>query len=204
MPNALNPGPIPATWTRVCGIEILAGKFSAVWAAYSRATDTVTLYDEYQAPLGALPVHADAINQRSSWRSLGDEKPGSWIPALFDLDAEGKDKREGRIAMARRLADLAVNLMDVPLDDEVGLADINTRLETGRLKVWSTMFAWIKEHYSYRRDEEGKLPEGFGLMRATGLCLGPGLGIAVSENVATSDQEGYDYGDRTRNESTGY
>jgi hypothetical protein len=200
----LSPGPIPSTWTRVCGIEILAGKFSAVWAAYSRQTDVVTLYDEYQAPLSALPVHAEAINQRSSWRSLGAEKPGSWIPALFDLDAEGSQKREGRLAMASRLAALAINLADVPLDSEVALADVNARAETGRLKIWTTMAAWLQEYRTYRRDEEGKLPEGFGLMRATGLCLGPGLGVAVSENTATSDQEGYDYGDRTRNASTGY
>lgn len=187
-----DPAHIPSTWTRVCGIEITLGKFSAVWAAYSRTTDVVRLYDEYQAPFGALPVHAEAVKAR-----------GRWIPALIDPDADGSAGRVARIALAHRLAGLGVNLTDVPLDSEVGLADINDRASTGRLKVETPLQAWYSEYRQYRRDEEGKLPSGYGLMRATGLVLG-GLSVAVSENTATSDRDGYDDGDRTRNPSTGY
>ena len=175
----IQPTHIPSTWTRVCGIEILAGKFSAIWGAYCRSTDIVTLYDEYQAPLGALPIHARAIATR-----------GKWIPALFDLDVEGAQARPGRLAMAQQLAEMGIEIADVP--SEVAASNIEDRVLTGRLKLWATLQAWPTEYSNYRRDEAGKLPVGFSLIRAAGLVVVHGLSVAISENRHAAADEDYE------------
>jgi hypothetical protein len=188
------PAHIPSTWTRVAGIHIGNGKFSAVWGAHDRMRDVVTLYDEMSVPLGALPVHAEAVVKR-----------GKWIPVLIDLDVGGASERDGRLAMAQRLADLGINLADVPVDGDVAASDLQARAQTGRLKIWTTCTDLPKEWQNYRRDETtGDLPDGFGLMRAAGLVVGPGLAVAMSETVAASEREGYEVANPTRNPTTGY
>jgi hypothetical protein len=187
------PHNISGSWTRVCGIEINQDRFSAVWGAYNRADDVVWLYAEYSAALGAIPVQAEAIKAR-----------GRWIPALIDLDAGGPQERPGRMATAQRLADCGVNLTDVPLDNEVARGDITDRLSTKRLQVYDTLHGWRAEYRTWRREENGKLPEGFGLMRATGLVVGPGLPVAISENRHASDEEEDDVPNASRNSTTGY
>lgn len=184
---------IPQTWTRVAGIDIRGGRFSATFAAYDRGPDVVYLYDEIDVQLGALPVHAEAVRAR-----------GKWIPALFDIESGQREHSEG-VAIAHRLSLLGIDLLDVEASAEVAVADIEARLSTGRLRVWNTCQKWLAQYRRLRRDEEGELDDAdAGLIRATGLIVGPGLGVAKSEALANSDAQGYDMADSTRNETTGY
>jgi hypothetical protein len=58
---------------------------------------------------------------------------------------------------------------------------------------------------AYRRGEDGKLPAGFGLIRAAGLAMVGGLSVAVSENKAVADEEAEDDEPRPiRSSTTGY
>ena len=186
-------GHIPSMWTRVAAIAMDRTRIGVVWIAISRVDDIAHLYSEYVAPLGALPVHADAIRGR-----------GAWIPVLVDAHAFGRSKEEAT-ALLIRLANLNLSLFEGVQDDEAGISDIVGRYQQGRLKVFGSCREWLRERQTYRRGLDGKLPaEGFHLIRATGLALGPGVGIAVSERKAISDEEGYDPSDSTRNSVTGY
>jgi hypothetical protein len=199
------PHRIPGSWTRVCGIEINQGRFDAVWAAYDRTADVVYLYAEYSTPLNAMPIHAAAINSRGTWAESGVDKPGSWIPALIDIDAGGPQQRAGLLHSAQQLAALGVNIMNCPLDTEVALGAISDRLQTKRLNVYDTCRGLRAEYHTYRRGEDGKLPEGFGLIRAAGMVVVNGLSVAVSENKAVAAEEAEDDEPRPiRSSTTGY
>jgi len=61
-----------------------------------------------------------------------------------------------------------VNLF--PLEDQIetGVAAINHRLVTGRLKVFSTCTNWLREYRVYHRDKDDNVVDGDNrLMRAT-------------------------------------
>jgi hypothetical protein len=199
------PHRIPGSWTRVCGIEINNGRFDAVWCAYDRMADAAYIYAEYSAPLGVMPIHAAAINQRGTWADSGVDGPGSWIPALIDLYAGGPQRRDGMLAMAQELAGYGVNILDCPLDTEVALGALGNRQQTGRLFVYDPCTRLRNEIATYRRCEDGKLPEGFGLIRAAGMVVVNGLSVAVSENKAVADEEAEDDEPRQiRSSATGY
>lgn len=180
-------------WPRAAAVEIDRTTFVALWVALDRAADVAYLYDEYVAPLSALPVHADAVRKR-----------GIWIPAVFDPEARGRDKAGG-IAIAERLVDLGVGLFTAPLSEEAGVLAVGERLVSGRLRAADTLTRWTGEYETWQRDAKGDLPEEGGLlMRATAMLIQSGLLVAVTENQAASDAEGYDMGDRTRSKVTGY
>lgn len=190
---------IPATWTRICGLSLDRHTVGAVWIAHDRKARVMSVYDEYSVALPALPILADAINVRC--RTHDESKP--WIPVIMDGEADRRTKPQGAALMGR-LVDLGVNLNDARYDDEAGILDVDKALQTGKLFVEPTLRRWEAEYDTFAKGEDGKLPPGFHLMRATGLCLMVDPHEWISEARATSDQQGYDPGDRTRNKVTGY
>jgi hypothetical protein len=192
---------IPATWTRICGLSLDRHTAGAVWLAHDRKAQVISAYGEYSVALPPRPVLAAAINARCRTNPEGN----AWIPVIMDGEACGRSKMQGATLMGE-LAALGVNLNDARYDEEAGYLDVDKALNAGKLFVEPTMARWLAEYRSFGRNREtGKLPaEGFHLMRATGLCLMVEPSEWISENRATSDREGYDAGDRTRNPVTGY
>lgn len=180
-------------WPRAAVIEIDRTTFAALWMAWDGATDVAYLYDEYVAPLSALPVHGQAVRKR-----------GAWIPCLFDPAGAGREEADG-FAIAEQIAELDVNILTVPLQSEAAVLLVADRLMTGRLKVGSMLQQWRTQYETWQRNEKGELPEeGHLLMRGTAMLVQSGQVAAVTENRAASDAEGYDMGARTRSKVTGY
>jgi hypothetical protein len=124
---------------------------------------------------------------------------------LIDIDAGGPQQRAGLLHSAHQLAALGVNIMACPLDTEVALGEIGNRLQTKRLHVYDTCRGLRSEYQTYRRGEDGKLPEGFGLIGAAGMVVVNGLCVAVGENKAVADEEAEDDEPRPiRSSATGY
>lgn len=190
---------IPATWTRICGLSLDRHTVGAVWLGHDRKARIMTVYDEFAGPLPALPVLADAINVRCG--KTADSK--AWIPVIMDGRAFGRSEVQGGTLM-QRLAELGVNVHNATYDEEAGIADVYKALQTRVLTVEPTCRRWEAESDTFARDDKGDLPDGFHLMRATGLCLMVDPHEWISENRATSDRDGYDPGDRTRSKVTGY
>lgn len=190
------PRTVESIWPRVCALQVWPAGIAALWLARDRATDTVYLYDEMQFDRIDVAIAAEAIRRR-----------GAWIPVLFDLEAENRSLDEGA-ALAYRIADLGVSIMNAKTDLGAGIDKILERVSTDRLKVFSTLERWRNQYRTYRVDEQGKLLEiGDQLLRASALLLQHGLDQAVTERKAESDRRDVpDLDDYRRgaNEDTGY
>jgi phage terminase large subunit-like protein len=188
------PIPFPSIWQRVCAIDFDHSHVAAVWGAVDRPTDTIYLYDEYLAPRAELAIAADKIRKR-----------GYWIPALFDWRARGRSEAEG-FGLAERLVDLGVNLSEVEVDREAGVAALSDRLSSGRLRVFGTLDGYLKAYRQYQRDEAGRLVEtGDHLMKAAALLALYGRDVAITENRARNTvREVPDWRGSGRSPTTGY
>lgn len=171
---------IQSIWKRCAAIEMDTHAIAGLWAAYHTQTDTIYLYDELVAPRSAMAIHAEALIKR-----------GKWIPVLFDLEGKKRTEDEGT-NIAMHLADLSVDLYEMPTDMRAALDEIQSRLASGRLKVFSHLSGFLAQYRRYRRNEKNEIVEEDDLLiRCLGVIVS-GLSVAKSENLAASDEQGYD------------
>ncbi len=131
------PFPIPDNWNKVVGIDVgVTHDTAAVWSAYDHENDIIYVYDAYNKK-GEVPAyHAMHITQR-----------GQWIPAILPHDADNVERGSGQsVAQFYRKAglnaayetfynDLTLTNGKVNNFVEVGIIEIRTRMNTGRLKI---------------------------------------------------------------------
>lgn len=190
---AIEPIRVPSLYARCAAIHIEGGLVTVVWGAFNVMMDRLHIYEVYQAPRQALPIHADVIR-----------RAGNWIPVLFDMEAAGRTKDEGT-ALAHAMADLGTDMLTVDADIEAGVAEMAARLATKRLVVFSTMPAWFGEYRRFTRDEKGEIStENTGIMQCTAMIARFGREIGVTENRAMSDARGYQPEDYEQTGATGY
>jgi len=157
----VEPFKVPAHWSRLAAMDFGWDHPTAiVWLAYDRENDLVYLYDAHKARNQTPPYHAAAIKGR-----------GEWIPMAWPRDA--LQSRDGN-NLAMQYRKLGVNMLAQPFENqggghavEPGIMEVLTRLQTGRLKVFSHLHEWFEEKRTYHRIE-GKLAKtGDDLMDAT-------------------------------------
>lgn len=160
----ISPIEIPRHWPRVVGIDFgYEHPFAAAWIAYDRDADTAYIYDTYRESRQTPPIHAAAINAR-----------GDWIPVVWPHDGLQHDKGSG-VPLADQYRDCGVNMLREKFSNpsapgreegtggngiEVGLMEMLTRFETGRLKIFSTCSPLIEEMRMYHR-KDGKIVKLF-------------------------------------------
>lgn len=172
---------IPQLWTRCAALEMDATRAAVLWAAYHRTTDTIYVYDEHYGPKALMPVLAEGIRRR-----------GDWIPVLFDLQGKGRTKQEGA-NLAMHLGDLNVDLYEAPLDFVAATNEIESRLVTGRLKIFGHLTTLLAEYRRLRRDEKDHIIEEDDLLiRNLAMIVANGLDLGVSESQAAYEGEDYD------------
>lgn len=153
----IDPFEIPKHYSRICGIDFgYDHPFAAAWLAYDRESDTVYLYDTYRESKTTPPIHAAAINAKSSW-----------IPVAWPHDGLAHDKGSG-VPLADQYRNLGVNMLKekfsnppAPGQDEgrggqgveVGLMEMLTRMETGRFKVFAHCKEFLEECRIYHRKD---------------------------------------------------
>lgn len=187
-------GRIPSTWARASAIDIDVSTFAALWSVRDPVNDVVYLYDEFVSPRPELSIGAEAVLKR-----------GRWIPSLFDPKSHKRQEAEG-VRIARHLNDLGVELSVTPVSIDAAIDELMTRIETGRLKVLSTMTNWLQAMRAFRRGDDGEIvDENTHLIRATALLVLYGEQVAITENRSTSDRDGFDAAAYQREENpTGY
>lgn len=184
---------VPGLWRRVVAVSMDRKRFVAVWGAYDKMNDVVYLYEEISVSRTDPIIHAEALKKR-----------GPWIPAVINMEGGGRTHEEGA-ALVYRFLEKSVDMFEAPLDLNAGMDEVTSRVTTGRLRVFSSLPNWIAEYRRYRRNDKDELVEGQDhLMQATATLLLNGLGVAITENRALSDAEGFDDSDSTRNPITGY
>lgn len=160
----VEPFEIPKHWPRICGIDFgYDHPFAASWLAWDRDADVVYLTDTYRESKQTPPIHAMAINSR-----------GTWIPVAWPHDGLAHDKGSG-VPLAEQYRSLGVNLLSEKFSNppslgqhegqggqgvEVGVMEMLTRFQSGRLKVFSTCFPFLEEIRIYHR-KDGKLVKQF-------------------------------------------
>ena len=191
---AMEPTNLASLWGRCAAIDITKTHVSIVWAIFNRTTDQMQVYEAYQAPQQAMPLHASIITTSKS----------PWIPVLFNMEADGRSKEEG-VGLARNLANLRVEVQTVDANEEAGVDEMGTRLASKRLRVFNDLSDWFGEYRRFVRDDKGDLPADAGIMRCTALLALFGADVSVSEHKAMMEKEAYDAGQQERRNSiTGY
>ena len=151
---------IPAYWPCICGIDFgWDHPFAAVWIAWDRDKDIVYVYDVYRVSKALPPMHASAIKKR-----------GAWIPIAWPHDGLNTDKASG-IPLASQYRQEGLQLLPSKFSNppspnqkegqggngvEAGLFDMLTRMNEGRLKVFSNLQDWFEEKRQYHR-KDGKV-----------------------------------------------
>lgn len=141
----VKPFQIPAHWKRAYGFDVGWNRTAALWGAKDMTTDTIYLWSEHYRGQAVPTIHARAIKAR-----------GEWIRGAIDPSARNRKPDDGEKLMALYQSE---GLLLTPAKNavEAGLFEVWQRMETGRLKIFSTLQAFWTELLTYSRDENGKV-----------------------------------------------
>ena len=155
-----DPFEIPPHFARLNGIDIgWAHPAATAFIAVDRDKDCVYVYDGWRASRALIPVHAAATNVH-----------GNWIPVAWPHDGLQHDKQSGKV-IADLYRDSGVNMWHAPFTNpppqgleegkggngvEAGIFQMVEMMQTGRLKVFSTVKYWWEEARMYHR-KDGKI-----------------------------------------------
>lgn len=141
------PFAIPAHWRRGYGLDVGWNRTAALWGAQDPADGVLYVTSEYYMGEQLPMVHAAAIKAR-----------GAWMMGAIDPASRGRSQGEGK-QLLQQYMDEECGLNLVPADNAVepGLHEVWTLLQTGRLRMFSTLVNTAAEYRIYRRDEKGKI-----------------------------------------------
>lgn len=161
------PFEFPKFWRHAYGLDVGWNRTAAIWGALDPESDVLYLYSEHYRGEAEPAVHAEAIRGR-----------GAWIPGVIDPAARGRNQVDGTSLLVRYRT-LGLDLTEANNAVESGLCEVWERLSSGRLKVFSTLSAWLGEYRIYRRDEKGKIVKSNDhLMDGTRYLAMSGVGLA--------------------------
>lgn len=137
----VDPFPIPKHWPRIIGQDNGWDHPAAgAWLAHDRDTDTIYLYDSFRVRETSVAMQAPLFAAK-----------GKWIPVAWPHDSLQHDKGSGE-TLAQQFRELGVNMLPerATFQDggnglEAGIAEMLTRMQTGRWKVFSNQADWLSE-----------------------------------------------------------
>jgi phage terminase large subunit-like protein len=151
----IEPFAIPDYWGRILGVDFGYDHPTAgAWCAYDTDTDTMYVYKTYRKSRTIISEHAASLRS-----------PAPWIPVAWPHDGLQHDKQAGRsIKDLYREAGLNMLPRHATFTDhdissfsfEAGISEMLDRMQTGRLKVFSTCTEFFEEMRSYHR-KDGKV-----------------------------------------------
>lgn len=159
--------PVPPHWPRIVGLDFgIDHPTAAVWLAWDRDTDTVYVTDCYRVRDASIAIHAAAIKAR-----------GDWVPVAWPHDGLQRDKGSGeQLADQYRKQGLAMLRNRATFEDgsngvEAGIAEMLTRFQTMRLRVFAHLADWFEEFRLYHRKDGLIVKDGDDLLAATRYAL---------------------------------
>lgn len=147
------PFSIPAHWPQIGGLDFgYDHPFGAVKLAWDRDNDTVYVTKTYRIREQGPIIHSAALKP---W--------GAWLPWAWPHDGLQHDKGGSCEQLAAQYRAQGLNLLpdratfgDGTNGVEAGIMEMYQRIETGRLKVFSTEADWFEECRLYHR-KDGKI-----------------------------------------------
>ena len=171
---------IPKHWPRAFGMDVGWNCTAAVWGAFDRESDCWYLYAMHVRGQAEPSIHADAIKAR-----------GAWINGVIDPAAKGSSQKDGQQLM-RLYEDHGLLLTAADNSVEAGIHDVWQRMSSGRIKVFSTMFAWFEEFRLYRRDDKGRVVKvNDHAMDCTRYLIRSGPSVATTKPLQNSVRDNY-------------
>jgi len=146
---SVDPFPIPAFWRRGYGFDVGWNKTAAIWLAEDPADGTLYAYAEHYKGEAIPAVHTLSIKAR-----------GDWIRGAIDPASRSRSQDEGKQLFVT-YATLGLHLVPAVNAVDEGLYEVWSRLETGRLKLFTTLVNTKSEYRLYRRNEKGKVVKKF-------------------------------------------
>ena len=188
---AVEPFEIPMWWPKAYGLDIGWNRKAAIWAAVDPDTRLVYLYSEAYSGETHPAVFASGVKAR-----------GAWIPGVVDPAA--RQKRDDGLRIIDLYLQEGLNIDIADNSVEAGIYRVGQMLESGQLKIFSTLKNWFAEYRVYRRDEDGKIiKKNDHLLDATRYLILSGLDVACTE--PDPDKDNYsNYDDQSRSSITGY
>lgn len=167
----VDPIELPAWYARVYALDVGWNRTAALWGAHDRESDIVYLYSEHYVAHAEPIVHAAAIKGR-----------GAWIPGVIDPASRGRSQVDGE-QLYKTYTDPDTCGLNLALADnavEAGIYAVETRLSSGRLKIFRTLTNLLGEYRIYRRDDKGKVvKQNDHLMDCARYLIVSGLSRAV-------------------------
>lgn len=139
------PFAIPNYWKRGFAMDVGWNRTAALWGAEDPTDGTIYCYTEHYRGQAVPVIHATAIKAR-----------GDWILGAIDPASRGRGQDDGKqLFETYQSLGLKLVLANNGVDD--GLYQVWQRLETGRLKFFTTLNYLRGEYGLYRRDELGRI-----------------------------------------------
>ncbi len=189
---------IPAHWVHIIGIDFgWDHPFAAVHCVWDRDADVIYVTKIYRVSEQTPVFHSAAIRP---W--------GDWIPVAWPHDGLQHDKGSGeelRSQYARNGLNMIHERATYPDGGngvEAGIMDMLDRMQTGRLKVYSTCREWFEEFRLYHRVDGKVVKERDDLMSATRYAIM--MMRYATHYKPDEDDYRYDENRRSANSTTGY
>jgi phage terminase large subunit-like protein len=156
----VDPFPIPDDWVKIIGIDLgFDHPNGAVTVTQDPATKVFYLIDEYSERKQTVPTHSIGIRAMG-----GDRIPCQFPHDAFKHDAGGSGKQFIKLYEDQGVNALPMTFSNPPTADgkaggngvEYGLHWMLTKMQEGKLKVFSTLRKWLQEKDTYHR-VDGKL-----------------------------------------------
>lgn len=140
---------IPPHWPRIVGLDFgIDHPTAVVWLAWDRDNDVLYVTDCYRVKDQSIVIHAAGIKAR-----------GDWVPVAWPHDGLQRDKGSGEQLAAQYKAQGLNMLKDrATFEDgsngvEAGVAEMLSRMQTHRLRVFAHLEDWFEEFRLYHRKD---------------------------------------------------
>ena len=143
----VEPFKIPDHWARGWAMDVGWNRTAALWGALDEDSETYYLTHEYYVAEAKPVIHAHSIKAVHPWRKL--------IGAI-DPASAGSNQRDGSKLMVE-YEDLGLELMKANNAVSAGIHRCLVLMQSGQLKVFTSLEHWRKEFRLYRRNEKGKI-----------------------------------------------
>lgn len=158
-----DPLPIPREWAQINGLDFgWDHPFAAVNLAWDRDADVVYVTKGYRQKEATPIIHAASLRP---W--------GEWVPCAWPHDGYQHDKGSGD-QLAEQYRQQHLNMLpdhathaEGGFGTEAGIMAMLDRMQTNRLKVFSTFREWFEEFRLYHRKDGKIVKERDDLMSAT-------------------------------------
>lgn len=145
-----DPFSIPDYWPRCFGMDFGWHNTAAIFAAHDQDNDVVYLYAEYKDGHLTPQHHAAHIMK------LGAD----WMPGAYDYAGENAGQSYGENVVELYQKEGIKNWIRAEKKVSEGIYKVLQRMESDKLKIFSTLRKTLAELRMYIRDDNGKVKKG--------------------------------------------